>query len=167
MLSIRGKAGNTVFAKTKRGTVARDRVLPTAPATAAQLVVRNNLRKDGAAWQLLSAAQVANWNAYAAKQIKRGKKSGKAYVPSGYQIFTSLTTKFYQINPTGTAPVAPPTSGFGGDAITLTATGGTGQVIFTATGANTANVKTEVLLQPLKGKNRVPGVKGYRSKGFV
>ena len=165
--SIRGKAGNTVFSQTKRGTVARDRVLPTAPASAAQIAIRNNMRKDGAAWKLLTPAQVAAWNAYAATTTKKGRKSGKSYVPSGYNVYTGLTTKFYQINPAGTAPVAPPTAAFAGDVITVTATAGTGQVTFTASAANATNVKTELLVQTLKGKNRKAGAKGYASKAFV
>ena len=33
-------------------------------------------------------------------------------------------------------------------------------------GPNGGITKTELLLQPLKGKNRTPNAKGYRSKGF-
>ena len=48
----------------------------------------------------------------------------------------------------------------------MTCTAGTGQVTFTASGANYTGVTTELLLQPLKGKNRVPTAKAYRTKMF-
>ena len=51
--------------------------------------------------------------------------------------------------------------------MTITATGAAGQVTFTSSAANNTYTKTELLLQPLKSRNRTPQPKGYRSKGFV
>ena len=39
--------------------------------------------------------------------------------------------------------------------------------MFTSSAANNAATKTELLLQPLKSRNRTPQPKGYRSKGFI
>lgn len=164
---MRGKAGNTVFVETKLGTVARDRTFPTGAASPAQTAVRNNMKKDGAAWQSLSAQSVQNWNAFASRMTLKGKKSGLPYAPSGYLIFTAYTTKWLQIHGSGTAPAEPPTGLFGGDAISVSATAGTGSVTFTASGANATGVMTELLLKPIKGKHRKAGSEGYVSRGFI
>lgn len=146
----------------------RDRSVPTGVPSTAQVAVRNNMRKDGAAWQALSVAQQQAWSAAAAKTLRKGKKSGRNYVPSGYQLFTALTTKWYQINGTGTPPVAPPTGNFNGDSISITCGSGTpGQLSFIASAANATGVRTELLVQALKGKNRKAMPKAYVSKGFT
>ena len=165
--SLRGKAGNTVFAETALGCVARDVSIPTGAATPAQIAARTNMKKDGAAWQSLSAENVANWRAYASRIVRKGKKSSKPYVPNAYQEFTALTTKWYQIHGAGAAPVAPPTGEFAGDVIEVQAEAGVGGIQFTGGGANAAGVMTELLLQPIKGKHRKAGAEGYVSKAFV
>ena len=40
-------------------------------------------------------------------------------------------------------------------------------MVFTASGANAANVRTELLLQALSSRKRTPYPRGYRSKGCV
>ncbi|RYG26440.1 hypothetical protein EON82_03335 [bacterium] len=41
-----------------------------------------------------------------------------------------------------------------------------GKVTFTASAANSTNVTTELLLQPLKNANRKPSSRGYRIKAY-
>ena len=165
--SIQGKAGSVVFAKTKDGTVIRPRVAGRNPKTAAQVAVRGNLGKAASAYKNMTPAQVTAWQTYAKTYTKHDSRTSKTYNSSAIAAFTSLSSKFLQVNPTGTIPLTPPTTAFGGDSIVVTATGGTGTVTFASAGTNAASVKTELLLQPLKSRNRTAQAKGYRSKGFA
>ncbi len=164
---LRGKAGNAVFVAGRNGAVVRTRVIPRNPCTAAQKAVRASLAKAAAAYRSLTATQQAQWVAYAAGITRTRAGSGKSYHPTPISVFAALASKFLQVNPTGTIPTTPPTASFGGDTITVTAAAGTGKITFTATAANAANVKTELLLQPLVSKYCTPQAHQYRSKAFV
>ena len=50
--------------------------------------------------------------------------------------------------------------------MSLSATGGTGSVTFTASAPNGLSVQTEMLVQRLARPNRKPGKSDYRMKGF-
>lgn len=163
-----GKLGNIVFGKAKGGyAVARDKGVTTNPKTAAQLSVRAAQTKSSQIYKNMTTAQVQAWTNYAATLPQVSKKSGIKRKVSAINAFCALADKFLQVNPAGTVPLTPPTTAFTGDNITLTATAGTGSITFTASAANAVGVKTELLLQPLKGKNRTPVAKGYRTKAFV
>ncbi len=163
---LRGKDGTVVVRKGRSGLVMTPRTTPKNPRSGAQVGSRNNLSKGSKGFANLSAANAAAWNAYGATITRRNKVSGTTYTSTGIDIYNALTTKFLQVNPTGTPPTTPPTSAFAGDSLAITATGGAGVVTFTASAANGTNTKTELLLQPLKGKNRTPGSRGYKSRGF-
>lgn len=158
--------GTDVFTAGRSGPTTRIRRKGRNPKTVAQTQVRANLTKASQTFKNLTPAQVLVWANYASGIVKRNAVNGKSYSPSALNAFTTLATKFLQANPSGTIPVVPPTTAFSGDLITVTCTGGTGLVNFTASGANSANVKTELLVQPLKSRNRTPNPKGYRSRGF-
>lgn len=163
-----GKLGNIVINKGKNGQVTvRSKVTPTNPRTAAQLAVRAAQTKSAQTFRNMTTAQVGAWNNYAATLPQVSKKSGRKTKITGIMAFCGLTDKFLQITPGGTVPMTPPASAFTGDVITVTATGGTGSITFTGTAANAANVKTELLIQVLKGKNRLVTAKGYRTKAFI
>ncbi len=165
--AMRGKMGNSVFSRARNGNTVRTRVKGKNPRTSAQTGVRSNFSKAATSYKNMTPAQVSAWQVYAAGQIKHDSLSGLSYVPSGNTVFVGLAAKFLQINPTGTVPVTPPTAAFSGDSITVTAAGSSGKVIFTGSGNNSANIKTELLLQPLKSQNRAAANNGYRSKGFI
>ncbi|HZH97396.1 MAG TPA: hypothetical protein VEX38_00375 [Fimbriimonadaceae bacterium] len=164
--TLRGSAGNSTFAKTKSGTVVRDRVIPADPQTEAQSQVRKHLSTATTTFRGLSALRIKSWNQYAANFHSRSK-GGKLVKKSGINVFTALATKFLQVTPGGTLPLDPPLTRFTGDSITVTATNGTGKVTFTASAANAAGVKTELLLQPLASPNRKPQKGAFKSYGFV
>ena len=164
---IRGKLGNTVHSKARNGSTLRTRVSPKQPRTTSQTTVRANLTKTSGLYKNMTASQLAVWAYYASTLSKHDPLSGKTYAPAPGTVFGGLADKFLQINPNGTVPMTPPSTSFSGDSITVTAVGGTGKVTFTASAANTAGVKTELLLQPLKGRSRVPFAKAFRSKAFV
>jgi len=147
--AMSGKLGNAVFADTKEGTEVRPYVIPNNPNTAAQRVVRNNFTKYTAGWSLLTAAQKAPWLTYARN------------------IYGGLTTKFFLINPTGTAPITPPVTTFAGDSITVTVAIADSTLTFIASAANAAGVRTELLLQKLLSDDRTPQKDAYRTKQYA
>jgi hypothetical protein len=165
--NIRGKIGTDVFTKAHSGPTLRILIRGKNPKTTPQSIVRLNLARAAAAFRNMTPAQVASWSFFAQTITKHNPVNGVAYSPTAVNEFVALATKFLQVNPGGVIPLTPPATSFAGDTITVTALGGAGQVAFTASGANSPNVKTELLLQPLRSRNRVPAAKGYRSKGFV
>jgi hypothetical protein len=164
---IRGKAGTDVFTKSKTGPILRRRAQPANPRTAAQNAVRSNLARAAETFKNLTPAQAAPWAGYALTVTRHHPVTGRAYHPSSVAAFSALATKFLQVNPTGAIPLTPPAAAFAGDGIAVTATGAAGQVSFTASGANAANVRTELLLQALASRKRTPTPHGYRTKTFV
>jgi hypothetical protein len=163
---IRGKAGNTVFTKTKDGIVVKPRVTPANPDTPAQRQVRENLSKAATTWRNFTASQVQAWKNYAQHQLRTNPVNSRKRKQNPMNAFVELAAKFLQVDPSGTIPTTPPTAGYSGDTIAITATAGTGKVTFEASAANSANTTTELLLQPLAGPNRTPQKNAYRSKGF-
>src|SRR5258708_28477641 len=166
-IELHGSAGNAVFAMTRYGLVLRPRTQPKNPRTAAQTAARARLAKAAQAWRTLTAAQHAAWQTYATTIARFHSFGGAPYSPAPHTIFIALGSKYLQVHPTGTIPVNPPTYPFTGDGIKVTATGGAGKGTFTATGANSANVVTELLLQPLLHASRAPKANLYRPKAFV
>lgn len=162
---LSGKSGNTVFVRTKSGTVVRDHVIPTNPNTGAQEFVRGNLRNASQTFRGMTTNQVKTWNQYASN-FRTRSRGGRLKAKNGINVFCALAAKFLQVNPGGTIPLTPPTTVFLGDNITLSVTAGTGTLTFTPSGNNSANVKTEILLQPLASANRKPQKGAYRSQGF-
>lgn len=165
--NIRGKVGTNVFTRAHTGPTLRIRVRGRNPKTPAQNSVRANLARAAATFRGLTPAQAAAWTAFGQTITKRNSVSGTSYNPTGITIFVALAAKFLQVSPGGVIPLTPPAAPFAGDPIAVTVAGAAGQVTFTASAANTANVRTELLLQPLRSRNRQPTAKGYRTKTFV
>lgn len=162
----RGKDGNLVIRKGRSGPIATPRVTPRNPKSVGQLKSRGAMDKSSKTFAGMTSAQVAAWNAFGATQVRHDAVSGKSYTATGIAAFNELATKFLQATPGGTVPLTPPTTAFAGDNVTFTATPGTGQVTITASAANATGVKTEILAQQLKGKNRKPYAKAYVSKAY-
>lgn len=163
---LRGKAGNTVFAKSRDGIIVKPRVTPANPDTPAQQLVRENLTRAGAEWKTYGASTVQAWYNYAQTITKTNRVSSKKYHSTPFNAFVELTAKLLQYNPTATIPSTPPTASFVGDNISISAGAGTGKVTFTASAANSTDSVTEFLLQPLASATRKPQKGAYRSKGF-
>lgn len=162
-----GTTGDLVFVETNEGTVVRQRVDPFNPRTPAQIAARERMNRSQAAYATISTEQLALWRQYAAAQNASRRRSSNKTRLTANNAFNALACKFLQINPAGSIPLNPPTTGFLGDSITVTAQGAGDNVTFTASAANGLHVKTELLLQPLKTQNRTPQEKAYRSKAFV
>lgn len=165
--SIQGKIGDMLFTETKYGTVMREDVVPANPRTAAQIANRNYFSLSARGYANLSPSNLALWRTFSAAIRKVSEDTGEEYSPNPFNVYMTLTKKFYAANEgTGTPPVTPPTASFAGDAINITATATTGKVTFTASAANSTNVVTELWLQPLRNANRKPSATGYRIKGY-
>ncbi len=162
----RGLIGRVVFTRAKNGPTARIKAIVRNPRTLEQRQVRSYLSRASKAFKNLTSAQAAAWNAFGATQVRSNPVTGETYTLSGISAFVELAAKFLQVQPNGTIPLAPPTSEFPGDSVTLTATAGTGQILLSASGANALGVTTEILLQPLPSRNRKPNPKGYDSEVF-
>lgn len=161
-----GKMGTVVWTEARNGHTARVWRRVRNPSTAAQTVVRGYLARAARTFSGMTAEQAAAWKAYGQSITLHNPINGQSYHPSGIDIFVALTTKFLQVSPNGTIPMTPPTSDFTGDSITVAATVSGSNIVFTASGANTIGVTTEVLIQRLPALNVVPNPKGYRSAGF-
>ncbi len=165
--ALRGKAGTVVVCKSRSGMFVRSRVTGKNPRTPAQAAIRTYMAKAATGYKNLTSAQVTNWQNYAQTITKVNPVTGQPYHPSAINAFTALAVKFLQVNPTGAVPTTPPSAAFNGDSLTVTTTGSTGKITFTATAANSPNTKTELLLQALPSRNRAPNPKAYRTKAFA
>ena len=164
--NIRGKVSGTIFSKSRSGPTLKAYAVPKNPRTQAQTTSRSNFARASAQYAALTQTQKDGWADYAAGLTYTDHVSGETYTPTGSNVFTGLASKFLQVNPAGTIPVATPPSHFTGDTVTVTATGGSGKLIFTANAANTEGVTTEILLQKLRSAGRTPAPDGYRTKQF-
>lgn len=162
----RGKAGRSVFSATRSGPIIRLRVVPLNPRSAAQTSIRSYLAAASRQFKALSSSELSNWTNYAATVTKHNPVTGQAYHPAPINIFNELAVKYMQVNGGGVAPETIPAAPFSGDGKTVTAAGGSGKVTFTASAANDANVKIEMLYKKLASANvKTPSV-GYKSGGF-
>ena len=174
-MRISGKLWGAVLVEGPHGTTVL-RQLPERPArrTPAQREAAARFRPVADAWHALTREDALAWRDYAAARGGRG-----------YPAFTGLAAKCLQMRPDSPVPSRPPASGFQGDGITVVArasvpaeaddeqalAGGdahaTAGIVFSANAANAPGVVTELLLQRLKGRNRAPIVKEYRTRAFV
>lgn len=164
---LSGSSGPVTFKITSEGTIVGERTTPKNPSTPAQVAARTRLTTASRTFQGFTQAQEDAWNAYAEFHRRNDDTTQQRKFLSGIDAYVGLATKFMQANNGGTPPSSPPTTPFAGDTISITATASTGTVTFTASGANAAGVKTELLLQRVASRLRNPSTKGYRSKAFV
>jgi hypothetical protein len=163
---LRGKVGTFVISKTRSGLVMKPRVTPSNPNTSLQEQARTNLSNAAATFRGLNAAKAQNWENYAANQQHSNPIAGRKFKPTGIDVFVGLASKFLQVNPTGSIPLDPPTSGFTGDQLTFTVTPGTGQVTVAANAGNSTNTTTEFLVQKLNSPHVNPQEGAYRHSKF-
>jgi hypothetical protein len=119
---IRGSINGTVFSRNRSGAIARGRTKPVNPVTQRQSEVRAAFGQASSSWGSLTAADVADWEAYAAL-VTRINGLGETYTPKGRQIFMEISQNL-QI--TGQTPRTKPSaftdvpSMLGTGAVTLT-----------------------------------------------
>lgn len=165
--ALTGKAGGAVFVRTATGVVLRPRVVPRNPRTPAQTQARENLARAVAAYRALTPAEAQAWRDYAATQYRVDPRGGTARPMTAYGAFVGLAGKFLQVTPTGAIPTMPPAFPYSGDQITVSAAGGVGAIVFTASGPNAPDSRTELLLQPLRFGSQAPQPRAYRTQAFA
>ena len=163
---VRGGLGETVAANGRSGAVLRRKPTYKYPDLPALEPAKQRMSGAMTLWNSLSRSQAMAWNTYAAGLTYHNKTTGQPYAPTGLNVFSGLANKFLQVHPALTPPIIPPSGGFAGDAVKVSAAGGAGAIAFTASAANGANVLTELLIQPLLTPRRSPG-NFYKSAGFV
>ena len=163
---LRGKVGNEVFTRGRGGLTVRAPAKYKFKLTPAMANSAEVFKQALAFKNQLTRPQMEEWNAFARTQIRHDAVTGRRYAPAGHNLYTGLTCKFLQINPGATPPVNPPSGSFGGDRIKVRAEIFGGSLTFFASGANAANVQTELLLQKLPSALRQPTDK-YVSQEFA
>ena len=165
---LRGRLGNIVYSQTQSGeTIARAYAPPRQPNTPKQARTKAAMGRAGQAWRDLTPEQAAAWQDYALSLTTTDAGTGRARTPRPQNVFTALALKLQQRNPAAVLPVLPPSQAFFGDGIRVTISGGSGEMVFTASGPNSANVATELLIQPLPSIHRKPEAAKHRSAAFV
>ena len=153
----RGRVGEQVYVKTRSGLAIKSRPryrqFPN-PATAG---ARERMIQAKDAWLGLDVEQVRAWRAFA-KQIHRvNPVDGTEYSPIAYNAFIMLATRFLQANPMGEIPVWPPEEEFAGDEVVLKVNKASPTAVqFLASGPNSPDVVTEILVQKLPNIRRSP-----------
>jgi hypothetical protein len=164
---MRGSIGERVYSNSHVGATVRTRTAPNQPQSALQSASKQRFRSASAAFNQLSVSQLTAWANYGATVKRRDEVTEEVYFLTANMAFMGLASKFLQVNPTGTIPMNPPAGGFGGDTVTLTVSGVDGKITFTASKANAAGVKTELLIQKLASKARRTYEEKYRTASFV
>jgi len=165
--AMRGTIDKRVYSNSHVGPTVRGKGAPKERVeTAAQQAAQNNLRMASKTYKGLSEAQAQAWAAWGKKFTRRDRVTGELYVLTGNMAFCGLTSKFLQINAGGAIPLSPPPVQFAGDTVKVTAVAGGSKITFTADKANGADIKTELLLQELAGRNRRLYMDKYVSEGF-
>ena len=165
--AISGKMGSLRFFETEEGTVMKQQTPVTNPQTPAQQTVRSDFSTVSKLYKTLTPAQKATWKTYAGTLTQVSKRSGKSFMPKGFNLFTGLSTRYLLINPGGTVPLTAPTGSFAGDTVTVTTAAAAGKITFTANKGNAESVKTELLLQRLVSAGREPSPGQYRTQQYI
>lgn len=159
---LHGSAGSATFVRTPYGVSLRARTQPRNPRTPAQVASRTRMARASFAWKQMTIEQAMAWRDYA---VSLSLPAAATRV-SAQNVFIRLATKFLQVSPNGEIPLMPPSSPFGGDAISISASAVQGGVRFASSGGNGGGVATELLLQPLASVHRRAYEKEYRTKAF-
>ena len=164
--NVRGEVVETVFIRGRNSAIVRNKPTYGFPVSPNQRVTSNYFKEATAVYNTLTRPQVLAWNAFAKTITRHDSLTGLQYHPTGQNVFMGLACKFLQINPAGAVPLVPPSGSFPGNRLVMTATAGSGLIVFTVGGPNVAPAQTELLLQKLASVRRAPTDK-YISQAFV
>lgn len=163
---VSGKAGNVVFVNTAKGMYIRPRVRPRDPQTPAQQASRDRMAKAARAWSDLPEEAFAAWTRYAKSLQSFNRTTGRLVAPRAMNLFSACYGKLLQIDPEAAPPLTPPSRTFTGDGLSLSLALSEGAVVVGSSTPNCPNVTTELLLQPLPGRNCRTYAAQYRSAAF-
>lgn len=161
--NMAGSAGAVTFMGGRVGPIVRGRVSLHLVKTIARSLSQNNMQNAAAEFANLSPTDKATWNSAASGILQLNPITGQHYPMTGISYYCSLAIIFKMGSPGQRPPTAPPGSAFTGDSITITATGGTGQITWTGSAQQGAGIKTMFLTQLLPYDGRKPNPQGYRT----
>lgn len=163
---VRGNMNGVVVTKTRTGLAVRGMPKYKYPKLPAVMEGADRLKAVSAVWSGMNLDQSQAWRRYAESLTKRNPITLETYAPTAKNAYVGLATKFLQINPTGEIPVWPPAADFLGDDLEIDLTvPGPGEVVFTASAANSPGVAVEIMMQKLLNVHRSP-TKFYKSVLF-
>lgn len=132
-----GSQQGITASRNRFGQYIRTRAIPVNPNSGAQGIVRARLAANSAAWRTLTAAQRAGWSALGLS-IVRSDSLGQSYSLQGNQAYASVNNNrlLCNLTPVADAPaIATPVALV---TATVTTTGSTLSIAFTATPLSTA-----------------------------
>ena len=121
LTKLQGALGPVTFTDSPFGPIAKPTVTDAQqPDSPAQMAARGRMRRVGAFWNALTNAQQQGF-VVAAKAAREASEDGrKGYALSGYAYYSRLSNVWLNAQgDTGTPPVAPPTTPYGGETITI------------------------------------------------
>lgn len=163
---IRGKLGGTVFTAGRSGATLRARVKGKNPKSPAQVAVRVSMTAAARSGITLSGDQLTAWKAYANALTFHNKTSGNAYHPAWNTVYNASFRNLSDVGMTPTSPIDAPVAPWTPDTITVTANGaGTGDIVFTASDANSTDATTILYVGIVPGYTRQVTEKDLRIAG--
>ena len=162
-----GKLGENVVVKDEAGYVGlRPRVTPSNPQSPPQMKVRGAQTESSQAWEGLTAEQCTAWRQLAKTLPQFSNKTGLPIKKQGFNVFCSYYDRFRLVNPVGIFPPDPPTTRMIEGTLEFQLGIAPGVVRVLSSEGNATGQVTEILLQKLAGKNRLPQEGAYRTKTY-
>lgn len=163
---ISGKVGNAVFSNEQDGVGMRSyNPISKQPFSPAQVSIESNFTKANRTWTTLAPNVVQTWRDFAKTQKVKNPLTGKYRTRGAKDVFVGLYAKLLQVSASSAVPTVP-TGAYGGDLITITLSTGIGQLVATASAANSASTTTEFLVQKLASANAQVNPEGYHTYAF-
>jgi hypothetical protein len=138
--------------RNRYGQYVRTRATPVNPNTSNQGTVRSRLASNAAAWRGLTDAQRAGWESLGS-QMTRTDALGQSYALNGFGAFVSVNNNLLAAGEATVAAAPALVTPDGLETSTITSTGGTLAIAYTATPLSTG-VKLLVYASPQRTAGR-------------
>lgn len=129
--------------------------------------MRDAMARANALFRTLDRDELLAWKRYASRLRDFQWSEGRPQTATGVNAFRALACKALLVDPQADPPRTPPSVPFLGDAVAVSATGGSGEVVFRGQSGNAEGVLTELLLQKLSTAATDPVREKYRHNGFI
>ena len=147
-----GSVGGVTSSRNRFGQYRRSRSTPVNPASAAQGLVRSRMSVNAATWRTITAAQRAGWTDLGSSMV-RSDALGQSYTLTGFQAYCSVNNTLANSGGTLLADAPVLTTPAGLLTATVTTTGGTLSIAYTATPLG-AGAKLLVFASPQRSAGR-------------
>lgn len=154
-----GSIGNQTYLLGRNGQVVRTRAVPSNPNTPQQIITRANLRACAIAFDALTQAQIAAWNAAAADQQTKARL-GMSGAMTGLQYFVKVNGVLMENGQARVTdpPVVPAIAAAGADTASFENDGGVLTASIHFTGALPANTELWASAPQNAGVTRTPAM---------